>query len=95
MPRSLALRDCQLPQEQIDSVKGESREGERPIQETGSPSKAQIKSRKSSAVDFINTIDPQRTFGLAGTHKNLEILQSLWVCWNFAAISGLQICRNA
>ena len=56
MPRSLALRDCQLPQEQIDSVKGKSREGETPIQGTGAPSKAQIKSRKSSAVDFINTI---------------------------------------
>jgi hypothetical protein len=28
------------------------------------PSKAQIKSRKSSAVDFINTIDPTATLAV-------------------------------
>ena len=47
MPRSLVLRACQLPQEQIDSVSGKPLEGERPMKiRRGSPSKAQIKSRK-------------------------------------------------
>jgi len=62
MPRPLALRDCQLPQEQIESVKGESRKGGDQYMRRGPRLTLKTKSRKSSAVDFINTIDPKRTF---------------------------------
>ena len=37
MPRLLALRECQLPQKQIDRVNGEPLEGARAINKTGDP----------------------------------------------------------
>jgi hypothetical protein len=62
MPRSLALRDCQLPQEQSKSVNGEPLEGGRPINKTaGPPSKAQMESRSPLIADFFNGIDPKPT----------------------------------
>ena len=35
MPRSLALRECRLPQKPINSVNGKPLEGARPINEAG------------------------------------------------------------
>ena len=78
MPRLLVLRECQLPQEQIDRVSGKPLEGERPKNKTGVP----VQSSNKEPQIFGSRLY-QRHRSLADMRRALTI--SFFVMANTAA----------
>ena len=86
MPRLLVLRECQLPQEQIDRVSGKPLEGERPINKTGVPVQSSNKELQTFGSRLYQRHRPKAD--MAGVRLTPFQHASLQVRWFVLTLGG-------